>query len=369
LTIEQVELRRIRLPLVSPFRTSSTGIDSRDVLLVRVITAEAVGWGECAAMNEPLYSPEYTEGAHAVLREHLVPRLLRRPDLGASEVGPCLAPVKGHPMAKSAVETAVLDAELRTAGMSLAVYLGATTEEVPVGVSVGLARSVGELITAVDGYVAEGYQRVKLKIEPGWDVGPVAAVRKQFPDLPLQVDANGAYTLADSSRLADLDEFNLVLIEQPLAADDLTAHAELARRLRTPICLDESITSARAARHAIELGATAIINVKPGRVGGYLEARRVHDVCREHGVPAWCGGMLETGIGRAANLALAALPGFNLPGDLSASRRYFARDITPPFDLLPGGFLAVPMGPGIGVQVSEGVINEVTTAVEEFRPQ
>jgi O-succinylbenzoate synthase len=271
-------------------------------------------------------------------------------------------------MAKAALETAVLDAELRAAGISLAAFLGATREAVPVGVSVGLTRSVGELVTAVEGYLADGYQRVKLKIEPGWDVGPVAAVRKQFPDLPLQVDANEAYTLADSSRLTDLDEFNLLLIEQPLPADDLAAHAELARRLRTPICLDESIVSARAARRAIELGATAIVNIKPGRVGGFLEARRVHDVCRDQGVPAWCGGMLETGIGRAANLALAALPGFTLPGDISASKRYFARDVTSPFDLLPGSLLAVPTGPGIGVEVNEGVLNEVTTGVEQFNP-
>lgn len=368
MTIEQVELRRMRMPLVSPFRTSSAGIDSRDVLVVRVITTEAVGWGECAAMNDPLYSSEYTEGARVVLREHLVPRVLQRPDLLAPEVGPWLAPVKGHRMAKAALETAVLDAELRAAGISLAAFLGATREAVPVGVSVGLTRSVGELVTAVEAYLADGYQRVKLKIEPGWDVGPVAAVRKQFPDLPLQVDANEAYTLADSSRLTDLDEFNLLLIEQPLPADDLAAHAELARRLRTPICLDESIVSARAARRAIELGATAIVNIKPGRVGGFLEARRVHDVCRDQGVPAWCGGMLETGIGRAANLALAALPGFTLPGDISASKRYFARDVTSPFDLLPGSLLAVPTGPGIGVEVNEGVLNEVTTGVEQFNP-
>jgi O-succinylbenzoate synthase len=368
LTIEQVELRRIRLPLVSPFRTSASGIESRDVLLVRVITPEAEGWGECAAMNEPLYSPEYTEGAHAVMRQHLVPRLLQQPDLPATEVGRFLAPVKGHLMAKAALESAVLDAELRAAGLPLATYLGGTAEAVVVGVSVGLTRSVGELIRAVEDYLAEGYQRVKLKIEPGWDVGPVAAVRRQFPNLALQVDANEAYTLADSNHLANLDEFNLVLIEQPLPADDLPAHAELARRLRTPICLDESITSARAARQAIEAGATAIVNIKPGRVGGYLEARRVHDVCRESGVPVWCGGMLETGIGRAANLALAALPGFTLPGDISASRRYFARDVTPPFELLPGGQLAVPAGPGIGVEVNEEFLDEVTTEVERLRP-
>jgi O-succinylbenzoate synthase len=369
LQLERIQLRRVTLPLVSPFRTSSGLLESRDVLLVRVVTSDAEGWGECVAMNEPLYSAEYTDGAHAVIRDHLLPRLLGRTELRASDVAGSLAAIKGHRMAKAAIETAVLDAELRADGVSLASYLGAATDAVPVGVSVGIARSVGELIGAVGRYVTDGYQRVKLKIEPGWDVGPVAAVRKQFPDLSLQVDANEAYTMADASHLADLDAFNLVLLEQPLAADELREHAELARRLRTPICLDESITSARAALEAIELGAASIVNIKPGRVGGYIEARRVHDVCVTRDVPAWCGGMLETGIGRAANLALAALPGFTLPGDISASRRYFAEDITPAFELSADGRITVPTGPGIGVEVNQAVLDEVTTMVEEIRPR
>jgi o-succinylbenzoate synthase len=255
----------------------------------------------------------------------------------------------------------VLDAELRAAGMSLARYLGATRARVPCGVSVGIMESVPQLLDAVAGYLAEGYQRIKLKIEQGWDVEPVRAVRERFGDILLQVDANAAYSLAEAGQLAALDPFGLLLIEQPLAEDDVRGHAELARLLRTPICLDESITSARAAADAIALGACRIVNIKPGRVGGYLEARRVHDVCAAHDVPVWCGGMLETGIGRAANLALAALPGFVFPGDTSASARYYRQDITPPF-VLSDGCLPVPAGAGIGVEPVPEVLESVTTS-------
>ena len=231
------------------------------------------------------------------------------------------------------------------------------------GVAVGIADSVPELLDEVAGYVDAGYRRVKLKIQPGWDIEPVAAFRERFGAVPLQVDANGSYRLADAPLLRALDPFDLLLIEQPLAEDDLAAHAELARLIETPICLDESITSARVARDAIELGACSVVCIKPGRVGGYFEAVRVHDVCREHGVAAWCGGMLETGLGRAANLALAALPGFTLPGDLSASDRYFARDLTAPF-VLDDGRLAVPTAPGIGVEPDPDALRDFTASVE-----
>jgi O-succinylbenzoate synthase len=290
------------------------------VLLVRIDTADATGWGECVADDEPTYSSEYADGAQHLIREHLLPRLTG--DVSAARVAPLLAAVKGHPMAKAAVETALLDAELRAAGMSFGSYLGAVADRVPAGVSVGIHPTVPELLDAVDGYLAEGYLRIKLKIEPGWDVEPVRAVREQFgDDILLQVDANTAYRLSDARHLARLDAFDLLLIEQPLPEDDVRGHAELATVVRTPICLDESITSARAAADAIALGACSIVNIKAGRVGGYLEARRVHDVCAANGVPVWCGGMLETGLGRAANVALAALPNFVLPGDTSASRR------------------------------------------------
>ncbi|MBW3669067.1 MAG: o-succinylbenzoate synthase [Actinobacteria bacterium] len=356
--VVEVELRRIRMPLVAPFRSSASSTLERDALLLRVVTPEAEGWGECVAMAAPTYTAEYVDGAHHVVRTHLAPRLLAGHDLAA---------VKGHPMAKAAVEMAVLDAELRAAGRSLKDHLGGVRVEVDAGVAVGITDDLGALLDAVDGYVAEGYRRVKLKVQPGWDVEPVGAVRARHPDLLLQVDANGAYTLADADHLARLDAFDLALIEQPFADDDLLGHAELARRLRTPICLDESITSAAAAAAAIALGACGVVNIKAGRVGGYLEARRVHDVCQAAGVPVWCGGMLETGLGRAANLALASLPGFTLPGDVSASARYYDPDLTKPF-VLHDGRLAVPTGPGLGVTPRPDVLASVTTDVERIRP-
>jgi o-succinylbenzoate synthase len=262
------------------------------------------------------------------------------------------------------MEMAVLDAQLRVRGESFGTYLGAVRDRVPAGVSVGIADSVPALLETVAGYLDQGYVRIKLKIEPGWDVVPVRAVRERFGDgLALQVDANAAYTLADAGTLARLDAFDLLLIEQPLAEDDLREHAELGRLVGTPICLDESITSAKAAADALILRAARIINIKAGRVGGYLEARRIHDLCRAHGVAVWCGGMLESGLGRAANVALAALPGFTLPGDTSASDRYYARDVTEPFRL-DEGHLPVPTGPGLGVEPLPEVLAELTTAAE-----
>jgi o-succinylbenzoate synthase len=365
--LEAVEMRRLRLPLVTPFRTAFATYTERQVLLLRAVTGAGEGWGECAALADPGYTSEYVDGCHHVLRHHILPRLLARGRLSAAEVGEVLRPVTGHRMAKAAIETALLDAELRARGESLAVHLGAVRDAVDCGVAVGVHDSVGRLLESVEEYVAAGYRRVKLKIEPGWDVEPVRAVRERFGDaLPLQVDANAAYTLADAVHLARLDAFGLLLIEQPLPEEQVRAHAELARMLRTPICLDESITSARAAAEAIAAGACAVVNVKPGRVGGYLEARRVHDVCAARGVPVWCGGMLETGLGRAGNVALAALPGFTLPGDISASDRYYRRDLTDPF-VMEDGRLRVPAGPGLGVAPDPARLAEVTTSVETVR--
>jgi O-succinylbenzoate synthase len=361
--LEAVELRRIRMPLVAPFRTSSGTEAVRDVLLLRAITDECDGRGECCALSEPLYTSEYVDGCEQVLRHHLLPRLFAAAALTAAAVAEVLRPVQGHRMAKAAIEMAVLDAELRARQEPLVRHLGGVRETVACGVSVGIQESVPRLLDLVEAYVAEGYGRVKLKIEPGWDVAPVRAVRERFPDLALQVDANAAYTLADARHLARLDEFDLLLIEQPLPEDEVRAHAVLAARLATPVCLDESIVSARSAADAIAMGACSIVNVKPSRVGGYLEARRIHDVCQANGVPVWCGGMLETGLGRAGNVALAALPGFTLPGDISASDRYYRRDITEPF-VLREGRLRVPTGPGLGVEVDEDVLRGVTTSVD-----
>ncbi|WP_433345294.1 o-succinylbenzoate synthase [Microtetraspora malaysiensis] len=361
--LEGVELRRVALPLVTPFRTSLGTQTVRDALLVRVATDEGEGWAESAAEDEPTYSPEYLEGAADVIRRFLIPALFPI-DLDPAAVAPALRHLRGHPMAKSAVETAVLDAWLRARGVSLAAYLGAVRRSLPVGVSVGITDTIDELLDTVDRHLAAGYARVKLKIEPGWDLEPVARVRETFgADVMLTVDANTAYRPADARHLAELDAYGLAMIEQPFAPDDLHAHARLAAMISTPICLDESITSARDAVTAIRQGACSIINIKPGRVGGYLEARRIHDVATAHGLPVWCGGMLETGLGRAANLALAALPGFTLPGDISATARYYERDVTAPFTLVDGE-LAVPAGPGVGVTPEPSDLEALTTATE-----
>jgi O-succinylbenzoate synthase len=358
-----IELRRIELPLVSPFRTSFGTQTYRDVLLVRAVGTDAEGWGECVAGLDPLYSSEYVDAAEDVLRRFFIPAILARPDLEAHRVAPTLGGFRGHRMAKAALELAILDAELRTRGDSLGRELGAVHDRVPSGVSVGIMDSIPQLLDAVGGYLDAGYVRIKLKIEPGWDIEPVRAVRERFGDILLQVDANTAYRIGDARHLARLDPFDLLLMEQPLDEEDILGHVELAKHISTPICLDESITSAHSAAAAIRLGACSIVNIKAGRVGGYLEARRIHDVCAAHDVPVWCGGMLETGIGRAANVALAALPAFTLPGDTSASDRFFTRDITAPF-VLDDGHLTVPTGPGIGVAPVADILDEMTTRTE-----
>ncbi len=367
-----VDLLRIAMPLVSPFRTSFGTQTERDILLLRALTDEAEGWGECVALPDPVYSSEYLECEADVLRRFFLPALASAEGQaaldrsGAAAVATVLHPYKGHRMAKAAIEMALLDAELRASGRSFARELGAVHDQVPSGVSVGIFDAIPELLDAVGGYLAEGYVRIKLKIEPGWDVEPVRAVREQFgDDVLLQVDANTAYTVRDARHLAQLDAFGLLLIEQPLAEEDILGHAELARQLSTPICLDESIVSAQTAAAAITLGACQVVNIKPGRVGGYLEARRIHDLAVAHGVAVWCGGMLETGLGRAANAALAALPGFTLPGDISASDRFYRTDITEPF-VIHDGHLTVPTGPGLGVTPIPEILEQVTTSVERI---
>jgi O-succinylbenzoate synthase len=351
--IEAIELVRVHVPLVRPFRTSYGTEAGRDVTLVHVVTDVADGWGEDVAMAEPLYHYEYAALSNLALRDHLVPRLLAEPELGdpldaARRSTEVVRGVQGYPMAKCAIEAAVLDAACRALDRSLTSFLGGTRTRVVAGVAVGVHPTLGETLAEINGYLADGYRRLKLKIAPGHDIDLMRVVRAHVgDDVMLQVDANGAYTLADADHLARLDAFDLLLIEQPLAQDDLLGHAELARRLRTPVCLDETITSPLVAEQAIELGACDIVNVKPGRVGGFLAARAIHDLCLAREVPAWVGGMLETGVGRAANLALASLPGFDLPADLSASDRYYRPDLTTPF-VLHDGAIEVPTGPGIG---------------------
>ena len=358
-----LELRRIALPLVTPFRTSFGTESERDALLVRAVMDDgSEGWGECVALAEPVYSSEFVDGVVLVIEEHLLPRLGRLEQLRAADIQPALAAVRGHPMAKAAVEMAVLDAELRREGVRLRDHLGGERDRVPSGVSVGIFDTIDALLAAVQGYVDEGYVRIKLKIEPGWDLDPVAQVRELIgPDVPLQVDANTAYSRTDIEHLCRLDEFDLLLIEQPLPEDDIVGHARLAHASATPVCLDESIVSVSTAADAIELGAAEVINIKPGRVGGYLEARRIHDLCVGRGVPVWCGGMLETGIGRAANAALAALPGFTLPGDISGSNRFYSRDIVTEPIVVRDGHVDVPPGPGLGYELDHDVLDSVTT--------
>jgi len=370
-------IHSLEIPLVRPFRTSFGSQSVRDVVLVEAVSEAGVsGWGECVTMAWPGYSAEYTRGAVNVMREFLIPTLM--PLVVASAEGgtatpapdsvrSALALMQGNPMAKSAIETALLDLWLKQRNLSLGEFLGATRDQVDCGVSVGISSSIEELMIEVGQYVDEGYRRIKLKVEPGWDLDALRAVREQWPEIPLQVDANQAYRRSDADHLAKFDEFDLLLIEQPLPEDDLLGHRLISSVVSTPICLDESILSVDSAESAIEFGATTIINIKPGRVGGFLAARDIHDLCVERSIPVWCGGMLETGVGRAANIALAALPGFVLPGDTSASNRYYKEDVTEPF-VLVNGQLRVPTNPGIGVEPIAENLAEMSTATERIEP-
>ncbi|WP_442574048.1 o-succinylbenzoate synthase [Microbacterium sp. F51-2R] len=359
-TLDGFELRVLHIPLVSPFTTSFGTESVREVIVVRALADGGEGWGEIVTQEAPLYSSEYTRGAWDVATRWLIPALLERATVTPEEVADVLEPFVGHRMAKAGLELAVLDAALRAEVRPLGEYLGAVHDRVPSGVSVGIQRDPAGLVETVRGYLDEGYVRIKIKIKPGRDIEDTAAVRDAFGAIPLQVDANSAYTLADADTLAELDRFDLLLIEQPLQEDDIVDHATLARRLKTPVCLDESIVSAKAAADALALGSASVINIKAGRVGGYLEAVRVHDLCRQASVPVWCGGMLETGIGRAANAALAALPGFTLPGDVSASSRFYLRDIVTEPAVLEQGHVRVPTAPGIGVDIDPVALDEVT---------
>jgi o-succinylbenzoate synthase len=363
-----IELRLVRLPLVRPFRTSFGTETEKVCVLARVETDDAEGWGECVAGIDPGYSEEFNAEAWLTISGFLGPALLGAGDVDLDEIDDVFEPFRGHPMAKATLVDAVVDAGLRAKGISMASYLGAGRSRVECGVSVGIAPSTPELLDQVQGYLEQGYRRIKLKIEPGLDIERVEAVRAANPEIALSVDANAAYRPADVETFRRLDASDLLMVEQPLRYDDLLDHAEMQRQIRTDICLDESIRSAAHANAALQLGACRIINIKQGRMGGVLEARRVHDVARAAGAPVWCGGMLETGIGRAMNLALAAMPGFTLPGDTSASRRYFAEDVTPPFEMATDGTMAVPDGPGIGVMPLPDRLEACTVRTEILRP-
>jgi len=350
--IECIELHYIDLPLVHPFETSFGREFTRPCILVAVRADGLTGWGECTAEVGPWYSSETIETAWHILRDFLIPVVLDLEVASPADVVARFQRVRGHPMARAGLENGVWDLLAQAQGVSLASLLGGRRDRVEVGVSIGIEPTLEALLAWVDQYVAEGYGRVKLKIKPGWDVEVVRAVRERWPDLPLQVDANSAYTLADAPVFQELDQFDLLLIEQPLHYDDIVDHAKLQAQLRTPLCLDESIHSPEHARWALDIGACRVINIKVGRVGGLTAARQIHDLCASQGVPVWCGGMLETNVGRAANVALATLANFALPGDISASARYYREDIAEPnFVLDDGSTLSVPSGPGLGVRV------------------
>lgn len=367
--IDSVELRVLKMRLLKPFRTSFGVQQDRFPLIVRLEIAGRSYWGECVAGEGPWYSYETIETAWQILKGYLLPAVLGRDLDNVAALEALFAPVRGHRMAKASIEMGFTGALAEQARKPLAKFLGGVKDRVETGVSVGIQASVDETLDIISRHLAEGYRRIKVKIEPGWDIQVIAAIRERYPEINLMADANSAYDIDDAAHLAQLDRFGLMMLEQPLASGDLIDHAALQRQMRTPICLDESIEDARDARQALQIGACQVINIKPGRVGGFAEARRIHDIAKNAGVPVWCGGMLETGIGRACNVALATLPNFRLPGDISASDRYWAEDIVePPFLLQRGGTIAVPTRWGIGVRVRIDLLERLTVRREVIRP-
>ena len=364
--ITAIELFEIRLPLVHFFETSFGRTTERRIILARVVDADgAEGWGECTAGEGPFYSEEWTESAWSTIRDFLAPVLLNGEVESAADVSAVMKAVRGNRMAKATLETACWDLEAKRAGVPLWKHLGGVQTEIPCGVSIGIQDSPEALFEKIERELAAGYQRIKIKIKPGWDVRILKQVRARFPDIRLMGDANSAYTLADAPLFRAMDEFNLMMFEQPLAHDDTIDHAELQRQVRTPICLDESIRTSADARHALDLNACRIINLKLGRVGGHAEAQRVEQICRERNIPVWCGGMLESGIGRAHNIAMATLAGFTLPGDVSASARYWQEDIIePPVTVTPRGTIIAPAAPGIGFKINRARIDALTVRKE-----
>ncbi|MFZ0960742.1 MAG: o-succinylbenzoate synthase [Terriglobia bacterium] len=365
--IDRIELRELQMPLVHFFETSFGRTTTRRIVLVRVDADGLTGWGEVTAGEEPFYSYETPETAWHILRDFLIPWTLGRNWAAPSDVVPRFRPIRGHNMAKAALENALWDIAAQQKNLPLAKLVGGTLAEIPCGVSIGIQNSIGELLENIEREMAAGYQRIKVKIKPGWDVNVLEAIRTRFPRILLMADANSAYSLADVAHLKEFDRFYLMMLEQPLGWDDLLDHAKLQKQVSTPICLDESIHSADDARKAIEIGAGKIINIKLGRVGGFTEARRVHDVCLARKVPVWCGGMLESGIGRAHNIALSTLPGFSLPGDVSASHRYWAEDIIDPeVTVSAQGTIHVPQAAGLGYAPNRSRIEKLTARKDAF---
>jgi O-succinylbenzoate synthase len=367
--IASIELREIRLPLIHFFETSFGRTTERRIILARVVDADgAEGWGECTAGEGPFYSDEWTETAWATLESFLAPMCVRAEIANAAGAGKLMKRVRGHRMAKAAIETACWDLEARRAGLPLWQHLGGVHREIPCGVSIGIQESAAVLLEKIEKELAAGYQRIKIKIKPGWDLGIVRQVRTRFPRIQLMCDANSAYTLADVPLFKALDEFDLMMIEQPLAYTDMFDHAELQKQISTPVCLDESVRTPEDAYHAIQLAACRIINVKLGRVGGHARAQEVEHIARERNIPIWCGGMLESGIGRAHNIAMATAEGFTLPGDVSSSARYWEEDIIQPaVTVSSNGTIAAPLKPGIGFEINLARIDRLTVRSQEIK--
>ena len=366
--IEKISLRQIRMPLVHFFETSFGRTYERDIVLVEVLSEGVSGWGEITCGEKPFYNEEWTDSAWLIVRDYVAPRILGDAIDGPDEIAPRTSHIRGHRMARGGVEAAVWDLAARQAGIPLWKAIGAgARKQISCGVSIGIQNSVEELLDKIQAEIGAGYQRIKIKIKPGWDIDVVRRVRERFPSIKLMADANSAYTLADADHLRKLDDFYLMMIEQPLAHDDIIDHAALQSRLQTPICLDECIRSARHAEQAIRLHACGILNIKLGRVGGFREAKLVHDRAQSYGIPVWCGGMLESGIGRAHNIALSTHPNFILPGDVSASKRYWARDIiAPPVEVTPQGTIVVSDEPGFGYAIDMDFLDSITVRRESL---
>lgn len=367
LQAERIVMREVNLPLRRPFVTANGSEVSRRLIIIEIHNNGVVGYGESPPLSAPFYTEETPETVWYILREFLIPIARRKVWSHPSELADALRPIRRHSMAKAGLEAAYWDLYARQIGKPLASIVGGTRKRVAAGVAIGIETDMTKLLAEVASFLAQGYQRIKVKIRPGWDFEPMAGIRQEYPDLPLFADANSAYTLADIDHLQRLDSLDLAMIEQPLAHDDIVDHATLQRHLKTPICLDESILSAEDARKALELGSCRIINIKAPRVGGLTEALRIHALCEEWGVPVWCGGMIDSGIGKAHNLALASLPGFTLPGDLPESARHWEEDlITPAIELDDAGYIAVPQATGIGIDVDQRAVERHTVRVETF---
>ncbi len=368
--LDAIRLHRLEIPLVNFFETSFGRTYSRSIILVEVVSDGVSGWGEVTCGEHPFYNEEWTEAAWLLLKHYVAPAALGRTLASASESGASSAGIKGHRMTRGGFEAACWDLEARIQGVPLWQLIGGgARKEIPCGVSIGIQDSVPQLLEKIRTEVEAGYRRIKMKIKPGWDIDVICAVRREFPEILLMADANSAYTLHDIDHLKRLDEFDLMMMEQPLAHDEIIDHAALQAALKTPICLDECIRTAHHAEQAIQLGACRIINIKLGRVGGFAEAKRVHDAAHAHGIPVWCGGMLESGVGRAHNIALSTLPGFVLPGDVSASKRYWKRDIIDPWvEVTPRGTIVVNDQPGFGYALDLEFLASVRVAQETLRP-